>query len=93
MDNSGFATGWRPDTVDSRDKSFEEFVKALSDDISGKIWTDIVQELKYESYSLDASCPEIYNKFQLNSCVANAVSAALRFENFVRAYYGPIHGL
>ena len=44
---------------------------------------DVYQQLtdadKHRKFTLEGSCPPVYNQLQLGSCVANAVAAGLRF--------------
>jgi C1A family cysteine protease len=58
--------GWRPDAPDGRDLLYGAPVKAL-DKLPAKV-------------DLRDDCPRVYNQGQLGSCTANAIGAALEFE-------------
>jgi C1A family cysteine protease len=75
----GFGTGWIPDDYDHNDN--------LLGDLYGmqrlpmkEVYQNIFEKAeKRTKFTLEDSCPPVYDQLDLGSCVANATAAALRF--------------
>ena len=75
----GFGTGYIPDDHDQNDKLLVDLHGMQYLEMKDVYQTIIEKAEQRTKFTLEDSCPPVYNQFQLGSCVANATAAALRF--------------
>lgn len=79
LNQRSYGKGWIPDEYDHNDKLLGDLygMQRLDPKEVYQIISDKAQ--KRTKFTLEDSCPPVYQQLDLGSCVANATAAALRF--------------